>query len=228
MKNIALLLLLMASFTACGHRHTQSVENATAFACPMDCEKGKTYPQTGSCPVCKMDLVGVAAPAPATALPDSVAPTPVKKLEQETMRIHDEAMAEMAEMNRVRREMKDFMTRARMTQEGMKQWQQALTDIEKAEEDMMGWMAAYKAPAGQPEADALKYLQEQKDKIAKNQADIRAATAAGKKLLGKGPHPRPLPAEAEGEKRPHPRPLPNWEGRRDTTSRFMSLLLSQL
>ena len=170
---------------ACGHRHNANVVNPTAFACPMDCEKGKTYPQTGSCPVCKMDLEGVAAPAPAAASQDSVPPTPAKILEQETMRIHDEAMAEMADMNRVRRDMKEFMTRARMTEEGLKQWQQVLTDIEKAEEGMMNWMAAYKDPAGQPEADALKYLQEQKDKIAKNQADIRAATAAGKKLLGK-------------------------------------------
>jgi hypothetical protein len=132
-----------------------------------------------------MDLEGIAAPAPAAAQQDSTAPTPLKTLEQETMRIHDEAMAEMADMNRVRREIKDFMTRAKMTPEAMKQWQQALTDIEKAEEGMMNWMAGYKEPAGQPEADALKYLQEQKDKIAQNQADIRAALAAGKKLLGK-------------------------------------------
>lgn len=168
---------------ACGHRHNANVVNPTAFACPMDCEKGKIYPQVGSCPVCKMDLEGVAAPA--AAQQDSTAPTPLKTLEQETMRIHDEAMAEMADMNRVRREMKDFMARARMTPEAMKQWQQTLTDIEKAEEGMMNWMAAYKEPAGQAEADALKYLQEQKEKIAQNQADIRAATAAGKKLLGK-------------------------------------------
>ena len=26
------------------------------YQCPMDCEKGKTYHDTGSCPVCKMDL----------------------------------------------------------------------------------------------------------------------------------------------------------------------------
>ena len=26
------------------------------YQCPMDCEKGKTYSDTGSCPVCKMDL----------------------------------------------------------------------------------------------------------------------------------------------------------------------------
>lgn len=26
------------------------------YQCPMDCEKGKTYDEPGSCPVCKMDL----------------------------------------------------------------------------------------------------------------------------------------------------------------------------
>jgi hypothetical protein len=26
------------------------------YQCPMDCEKGKTYADAGSCPVCKMDL----------------------------------------------------------------------------------------------------------------------------------------------------------------------------
>ena len=24
--------------------------------CPMDCEKGKTYPAKGQCPICEMDL----------------------------------------------------------------------------------------------------------------------------------------------------------------------------
>ena len=27
------------------------------YACPMDCEKGKTYTEMGKCPVCEMDLV---------------------------------------------------------------------------------------------------------------------------------------------------------------------------
>jgi len=30
--------------------------NTDAYQCPMDCEKGKTYKEEGSCPVCKMDL----------------------------------------------------------------------------------------------------------------------------------------------------------------------------
>lgn len=28
-----------------------------AYACPMDCEKGKTYAEKGKCPVCEMDLI---------------------------------------------------------------------------------------------------------------------------------------------------------------------------
>lgn len=26
------------------------------YQCPMDCEKGKSYSEAGSCPACKMDL----------------------------------------------------------------------------------------------------------------------------------------------------------------------------
>lgn len=36
------------------------METTTAevtYACPMDCEKGKTYTEKGKCPVCEMDLV---------------------------------------------------------------------------------------------------------------------------------------------------------------------------
>ncbi|WP_432670762.1 heavy metal-binding domain-containing protein [Flavobacterium sp. SM2513] len=39
---------------------TTETTTATAevtYACPMDCEKGKTYTEMGKCPVCEMDLV---------------------------------------------------------------------------------------------------------------------------------------------------------------------------
>lgn len=38
-----------------GHNHDSEMAS-TAYQCPMDCEKGKTYEGEGSCPVCKMDL----------------------------------------------------------------------------------------------------------------------------------------------------------------------------
>lgn len=177
MKHTLLMLLLGLLGLAACHRHAHN--NASAYACPMDCEKGKTYPQPGICPVCKMDLVPV-APAPAAAAQDTA--SPLKTLQADVMRIHDEAMVEMANMNRLKRDIKEFMTRAKMTQEGLKKYNSVLESIDKAEAAMMEWMAAYKEPAAQPEAEAMQYLQAQRDKIAKVQADIRAAIAAGKEL----------------------------------------------
>ena len=46
------------SATSCGENSNQNnteVSQAT-YACPMDCEKGKTYSEEGTCPVCGMDL----------------------------------------------------------------------------------------------------------------------------------------------------------------------------
>ena len=47
----------------------EAVEEATeekmaaVYACPMDCEEGKTYAEAGTCPECKMDLKLVEAEA---------------------------------------------------------------------------------------------------------------------------------------------------------------------
>jgi PBP1b-binding outer membrane lipoprotein LpoB len=35
---------------------TSKIQNAAFYQCPMDCENGKTYADTGKCPVCEMDL----------------------------------------------------------------------------------------------------------------------------------------------------------------------------
>jgi len=57
-----------ATFVGCGgteenkdnhenHEHADGSEHVHAtFACPMDCEDGKTYEEAGSCSVCGMDL----------------------------------------------------------------------------------------------------------------------------------------------------------------------------
>jgi hypothetical protein len=57
------LVIGSLAFTACGNStepnadSKESTEMAEAtYACPMDCEKGKTYEEPGSCPVCGMDL----------------------------------------------------------------------------------------------------------------------------------------------------------------------------
>lgn len=57
------LVLSLVAFSACKNDHgknagqtTEAAAPGTKYICPMNCEKGKTYDQPGSCPVCHMDL----------------------------------------------------------------------------------------------------------------------------------------------------------------------------
>lgn len=63
-KRLGWLFVLLLLFTACRNNsdHANHGE-ATAYQCPMKCEGDKTYPQPGSCPVCKMDVKPVEMPA---------------------------------------------------------------------------------------------------------------------------------------------------------------------
>lgn len=101
----------------------------------------------------------------------------------ETERIHDEAMKEMADMNRIARDLKQRMIAdSSMAAERKEAIMSTLTLMGKAENDMMEWMKNYKNPDGMPPVEALKYIQEQKNLIEKNQKDIKAALEAGQKL----------------------------------------------
>lgn len=107
----------------------------------------------------------------------------VEKLEKETMAIHDEAMKEMADMNRIGRglgaelESLDSLSPRRVAIRAV------LTQIRQAEEDMYAWMQQYTPPTELPAAEAEQYLTAQKQRIEKNYQDMLAASAAGKKLL---------------------------------------------
>lgn len=71
-KTIVVMVFAVAGLfiTACGnkedkeagteetaHSHKAGEEHHLAYQCPMDCEKGKTYTEKGTCPVCKMELI---------------------------------------------------------------------------------------------------------------------------------------------------------------------------
>jgi hypothetical protein len=60
---------------------------------------------------------------------------------------------------------------------------EALSNMEKAEEEMYAWMSGYKPPVNLPGDEAQRYLMVQKQKIEQNHRAIREATAAGEKLL---------------------------------------------
>ena len=109
----------------------------------------------------------------------------VESLIKETETIHDEAMKDMADMNRVARELKQTMIAAMMTPEQNAVYTDVLDKMGNAENGMMDWMKNYKSPEDMSSADALKYIQEQKTLIEKNRADIKAALEAGMKLQWK-------------------------------------------
>lgn len=109
----------------------------------------------------------------------------VLALENKTIAIHDEAMKEMASMNRVARELRSMLTEADslgLSEARRDSIRDALLLMDKAEEDMMTWMGNYKSPADQPVDAALKYLEEQKLFIEKNFEDMKNAHEVGKKL----------------------------------------------
>lgn len=74
-KSIVMFVFAMATFSMVSCKDQAKEESTTetivetteevsteemhmaSFACPMDCEKGKTYDAPGKCPVCEMDLV---------------------------------------------------------------------------------------------------------------------------------------------------------------------------
>lgn len=59
------LALTLVLFSACQNTHAdhphEHAAAGTQYICPMNCEKGKTYDQPGSCPICRMDLEPVKA-----------------------------------------------------------------------------------------------------------------------------------------------------------------------
>jgi hypothetical protein len=63
---VAISVIGLTTFIGCdntsneGKTIKENTEMAQAtYACPMDCENGKTYNEPGSCPVCGMDLTEV-------------------------------------------------------------------------------------------------------------------------------------------------------------------------
>lgn len=56
-KIIISAFVLLVSITACNSDKTKTTtDQSLVYQCPMQCEGDKTYTESGSCPVCKMDL----------------------------------------------------------------------------------------------------------------------------------------------------------------------------
>ncbi len=110
--------------------------------------------------------------------------SPVDALMQETMDIHDTAMVEMAEMNRLGRALKRELAQLPEGTPRADSIRAVLLQMKNAEEDMYTWMRQYEEPPREPAEQALHYLEEQKHLISQNQQDIRAARDVARRLLG--------------------------------------------
>jgi len=108
---------------------------------------------------------------------------PVEELKVQTMAIHDEAMVEIAEMNRLGRMLKRELAQQTTDTPRTDSIRATLRLMKKAEEDMYTWMRQYTDPVGRPTEEALRYLEEQTRLIGQNQEDIRRARDAARKLL---------------------------------------------
>ena len=107
----------------------------------------------------------------------------MEALKSQTDAIHDAAMKDLADMNRVARAMKDLMkSDSTMPAEKKAEFEQRLKAIGDAENNMTSWMMSYQIP--QEAGEAVKFLEEKKAPIEANQQEIKTAIENGQKLLG--------------------------------------------
>ncbi len=110
----------------------------------------------------------------------------VTTLQQETEAIHDEAMRDLADMNRVKRKLKAELAELDNASPRRDTILSVLSQMETADADMMRWMAGYQPPAAREPADkALDYLKVEKEKISANGKMIREALEIGQKIQSK-------------------------------------------
>jgi hypothetical protein len=113
----------------------------------------------------------------------------LNKLMEETMNVHDEAMAKMADMERLSRTLRTEISMAdslALTPGRRDSLLQTVTLMEKAEKDMNDWMTGYEEPGVDAKLeDATKYMEDAKKRIDQNFADMQKAIAQAQGLIKK-------------------------------------------
>lgn len=109
------------------------------------------------------------------------APPEVKTLQEEAMRIHDDVMPKMSNINKTRRKLKGLL---KENPERSDELLKAIKDLESADEAMMNWMAAYKKYNKlDPGIQATDYYKEEIKRITMVRLLMLSALDNGTKLL---------------------------------------------
>lgn len=109
-------------------------------------------------------------------------------LRDEVFAIHDEVMPKMADLNRLKARMVEAKTDTlKLDSLAETQVDAVISQLEQAEEGMMGWMNNFKGPEKlrdtQLPEEILKYLEEEKAKISKVREDMLNSISAAEQLL---------------------------------------------
>ena len=108
-----------------------------------------------------------------------------EKLYKEVMKIHDDVMPKMSDINRVKRNLKDQLEEGKIVNDQMKQKINASIDeLIAAEDSMMDWMREFKAPKdADPDEKVIKYLNEEKLKISRVSDQMLSSLQNGSNIL---------------------------------------------
>ncbi len=110
-------------------------------------------------------------------------------MNQEIMKVHDEVMPKMGDINRMKRQLSAYKDEVPDDNAAMKDSLiNAILLLAKTEDNMNDWMAGYKYP--NPEMkhdDMMKYLQGQQDTIKQINNDVFMTIAIGNGLLKNAP-----------------------------------------
>ncbi len=111
------------------------------------------------------------------------------KLNQEIMKVHDEVMPKMGELNRMKRQLSAYKDEVPDDNAAMKDSLiNAILILSQTEDNMSDWMTNYKYP--NPDLkhdDIIKYLKGQQDSIKQINNDVFMTIAIGKGLLKNAP-----------------------------------------
>ncbi|QJW90076.1 viral A-type inclusion protein [Spirosoma taeanense] len=123
----------------------------------------------------------------------------VKKAENDVFAIHDEVMPKLDDMMRMRKKLRQRIaaldstaasgsaSATLRTGEEQEQARRLLRDLTEADSLMMNWMTQYKNDTltKLPSAEALRYLEQQKDKISDVKTKINTSLAQSRQYLDK-------------------------------------------
>lgn len=110
-------------------------------------------------------------------------------LNQEIMKVHDEVMPKMGDINRMKRQLSAYKDEVSDDNAAMKDSLiNAILLLAKTEDNMNDWMAGYKYPNPDMKHDEMmKYLQGQQDTIKQINNDVFMTIAIGNGLLKNAP-----------------------------------------